>query len=972
MNYQYRSIIQNQLTNFAAQDNFESVIATAFGNDFDRNQLVRLRQQWLDGDFSVIPEIEVLTNGELGNAYAAYATEPDKIFVAADFLATAGTSLITAVLLEEIGHRIDRLLNGTNDSPGDEGEIFSLLVNNANLSLDDLAALKVQDDRGVITVQGREIAVETATINGTNASETLNGTPFADTIDGKEGDDILNGKEGDDILYGGEGNDILNGGGGDDILYDGSFYDGNDTFNGGTGNNKIDTTGNGSTVKTFQTASGANDRIFLGLGTNGVFDYISFNSTVTIVAKSDLYNSSYQASSFSVDLQATTNQYVIQAASPFSSIQLAPNYLSLVNNLEGSSGADSLSGNSLANIIIGNEGSDTLNGRGGNDTLYGGAGIDTINGGFGNDDIRGGIGNDTLNGDEGDDFIRGEEDSDTINGGIGNDNINGNEGDDILNGNEDNDVVAGGIGNDIVNGGSGDDTLFGDEGNDYLNGDAGNDRIYGGSGNNTIYLSAGSDNIDLSPSSFTTLSNFYNQTGIETIVARIFIDPLSNTYAEFDATIDLSASLSTYQQTVTPGVTLANNSLSQVENLFTGGGNDTLTGNALDNTITSLDGNDFLYGVIGKDTLLGGGGDDTYLVHNGSYYEFGGFLIQNTGGVVVQDTSGTDRIKITRRIVGSTPETDSILNLNTQFGKSGTTLLVDLNSDNQLNAPDDLSVLNFFSPTGTAGAGFIENIANFTGAAILDKFKTAKNDFGGDGKSDILWRNDNGALSLWQMNGANVSGNNLVASLPLSWKIAGTGDFNGDGKSDIAWRNENNAISLWQMNGSAVELSPIISNDLPSSWSSSETGDFNGDGKSDLLWRNDNGAVSIWQTNGTTVTANNIIASLTSDWKAAGTGDFNGDGKSDILWRNDNGAVSLWQMNGNTVVAAPVISSVPTLSNDWQISGIGDYNGDGNADVLWRNGLTGEDKMWFMNGSTATIGAVATLTTDWKSAAPVI
>jgi FG-GAP-like repeat len=327
------------------------------------------------------------------------------------------------------------------------------------------------------------------------------------------------------------------------------------------------------------------------------------------------------------------------------------------------------------------------------------------------------------------------------------------------------------------------------------------------------------------------------------------------------------------------------------------------------------------------------------------------------------------------------------------------------------------------SSTGVGSLNLnLPNASDITGAATIVPLPSpTRNDLGGNGKADILWRNDNGALSLWQMSGTAVTANNLVSSLPLSWKIAGTGDFNGDKKADIVWRNENNAVSLWQMNGSNVDLSPIISSDLPSSWSSSETGDFNGDGKSDilwrndngavavwtmngaavtnnnvisgdlpsswknagtgdfngdgksdLLWRNDNGAVSIWQTNGTTVTSNNIIASLSSDWKAAGTGDFNGDGKTDILWRNDNGAVSLWKMDGNTVVAAPIISNIPTLSTDWQISGIGDYNGDGRADVLWRNGLTGEDKMWFMNGANATVGAVATLTTDWKSAAPVI
>ena len=33
-------------------------------------------------------------------------------------------------------------------------------------------------------------------------------------------------------------------------------------------------------------------------------------------------------------------------------------------------------------------------------------------------------------------------------------------------------------------------------------------------------------------------------------------------------------------------------------------------------------------------------------------------------------------------------------------------------------------------------------------------------------------------------------------------------------------------------------------------------------------------------------------------------GDFNGDGQSDILWRNDNGAVAEWLLNGSTVVAS--------------------------------------------------------------------
>ncbi len=56
-----------------------------------------------------------------------YAADLDEILVSADFLARHQDDplAVGGLLLEEIRHKIDQVLNGNVDSPGDEGAIFS-------------------------------------------------------------------------------------------------------------------------------------------------------------------------------------------------------------------------------------------------------------------------------------------------------------------------------------------------------------------------------------------------------------------------------------------------------------------------------------------------------------------------------------------------------------------------------------------------------------------------------------------------------------------------------------------------------------------------------------------------------------------------------------------------------------------------------------------------------------------------------
>lgn len=151
----------NQLKNFAGLNDFWNLFEIAFGTQYDHTVATNLRSQWLVGDFSSFPQIEVLDSSILGNASGAYGTSTNKIYLAANFLDTATETDIIAVLLEEYGHFIDAHINQT-DSAGDEGDIFSNLVRGNILSAGTLQALKGENDWATITVGGQSIQIEQA------------------------------------------------------------------------------------------------------------------------------------------------------------------------------------------------------------------------------------------------------------------------------------------------------------------------------------------------------------------------------------------------------------------------------------------------------------------------------------------------------------------------------------------------------------------------------------------------------------------------------------------------------------------------------------------------------------------------------------------------------------------------------------------------------------------------------------------
>lgn len=202
------------------------------------------------------------------------------------------------------------------------------------------------------------------------------------------------------------------------------------------------------------------------------------------------------------------------------------------------------------------------------------------------------------------------------------------------------DTLFGGDGADRLAGGQGSDFLSGDAGADELAGDAGNDTLDGGAGNDFVSGAAGSD-------------IFIEQdgSGDDTYAGGADSDLLDFTAASGDVAVDLVAGTAV-------GTGTGNDTLSGIENIRGGAGDDTIVGDDGANSLSG-GGDDTLSGELGDDVFDASDdtGDDTYIGGEGfdtaDYFDATAVINADLAtGTVTVTGLGSDLLSEIERLVG--------------------------------------------------------------------------------------------------------------------------------------------------------------------------------------------------------------------------------------------------------------------------------------------------------------------------------
>lgn len=219
---------------------------------------------------------------------------------------------------------------------------------------------------------------------------------------------------------------------------------------------------------------------------------------------------------------------------------------------------------------------------------------------------------------------------------------------------------------------------------------------------------------------------------------------------------------------------------------------------------------------------------------------------------------------------------------------------------------------------------------------------------------------DNNGDNAYEVAVTANDGNGGSATQTLTVTVTDVADSSLPTTAPLFWRNAaSGRTAYWELDSGSLDFGNFLNNVGDPSWYVGSVGDLDGDGKSDdALWRNaDSGQNAAWFLEGGTLQSGvldyAVVASLGSpDWEISGLGDFDGLGKiDDIVYRNaSTGENTIVTTNSGNNATRGDFLTIDDLN--WDLGGVGSFDSDGNVDDLaWHNADTGDIAIWSMNSS---------------------
>ena len=198
----------------------------------------------------------------------------------------------------------------------------------------------------------------------------------------------------------------------------------------------------------------------------------------------------------------------------------------------------------------------------------------------------------------------------------------------------------------------------------------------------------------------------------------------------------------------------------------------------------------------------------------------------------------------------------------------------------------------------------------------------------GKATDDVYIKSTGNVVVAWTTDATGeVDGWKTVGQFDASTQVLGLGDFNGNGQTDLLLRNTNGAVGCYLTDGTDWNYFQSLGDE----WTVTTVGDFNGDGRSDMVLKHDAGFAGTWLTTADGSVDWHPLDTLQNGFEIVGAGDFNGDGIDDVLLKKEN-YYGAWIVENGSVKSWMGLGDI----GDVTVEQVGDFNGDGKDDLRIR------------------------------------